>query len=67
VGFGLVSHMLHMIDTGCSDIALNAAKKIAKLVAKSTMAKVDTNVVDTVQYICSEDLGHLGDGHDSYN
>jgi len=56
-----------MIDTGCSDIALNAAKKIAKLVAKSTMAKVDTNVVDTVQYICSEDLGHLGDGHDSYN
>jgi len=48
--------------------ASNAAKNTAELVANSTLAEADTNVVDTAEYRCSEDLeGHLGDGHDSYN
>jgi len=39
----------------------------AELVAGSTMAEADTNVVDTAEYRSSEDLGgHLGDGHDTY-
>ncbi|XP_047176686.1 uncharacterized protein LOC124843891 [Vigna umbellata] len=47
---------------------VNAAKKTAECVAESTMAEADTNVVDTAEYRCSEDLGgHLGDGHDSYS
>ncbi|KAK8469408.1 hypothetical protein PHAVU_005G073900 [Phaseolus vulgaris] len=50
------------------ETALNAAKNTAGLVAESTIAEADTNVVDTAEYRCSEDLGgHLGDGHDSYN
>ncbi|TKY49122.1 chilling-induced protein [Spatholobus suberectus] len=50
------------------DTALNAAKKTTELVTETTMAEADTNVVDTVEYRCTEDLkGQLGDGHDSYN
>ncbi|KAG4969000.1 hypothetical protein AAZX31_12G214200 [Glycine max] len=50
--------------------ALDAAKKTTKLVTETTttMVEADTNVVDTVEYRCTEDLGgQLGDGHDSYN
>ncbi|KAL2331407.1 hypothetical protein Fmac_018988 [Flemingia macrophylla] len=51
---------------------LEAANKSAELVRRdcnsSTIitAEADTNVVDTVEYRCTEDLGgHLGDGHDT--
>ncbi|XP_022637341.1 uncharacterized protein LOC106761756 isoform X1 [Vigna radiata var. radiata] len=48
--------------------AKETAKKTAEFVAETTTAEADTNVVDTAEYRCSEDLGgHLGDGHDSYS
>ncbi|XP_027344344.1 uncharacterized protein LOC113856627 [Abrus precatorius] len=50
------------------DTAKDAAKKTVELVTETTMAEADTNVVDTVEYRCSEDMrGQLGDGYDSYN
>lgn len=51
------------------DTALDAAKKTTEGVTETTtMVEADNNVVDTVEYRCTEDLGgQLGDGHDSYN
>ncbi|XP_020235910.2 uncharacterized protein LOC109815570 [Cajanus cajan] len=50
------------------ETALDAAKKSGELVRDSSttiMAEADTNVVDTVEYRCTEGLGgQLGDGHD---
>ncbi|RDY05379.1 hypothetical protein CR513_10794, partial [Mucuna pruriens] len=53
---------------GTVDTALDAAKKSAELVTETTMAEADTNIVDTAEYRCSQDMGgQLGDGHDGYN
>lgn len=52
---------------GTGDTALDGAEKRRELVTETIVmtAEADTNVVDTVEYRCSEDLGgQLGDGHD---
>ncbi|CAJ1957103.1 unnamed protein product [Sphenostylis stenocarpa] len=61
------TEVLENVGERAKDTALDAAKKSAELETESTMAAADTNVLDTAEYRCSEDLrGHLGDGHDSY-
>lgn len=47
------------------DTAWDATKKAAHNLTETTAAEADTNVVDTVEYRCFEDLkGQLGDGCD---
>ncbi|XP_028793001.1 uncharacterized protein LOC114748715 [Neltuma alba] len=47
------------------DIAWDATKKATQNIKETTTAEADTNVVDTAEYRCAEDLtGQLGDGCD---
>lgn len=48
-----------------ADIAWDATKKATQNIRETTTAEADTNVVDTAEYRCVEDLkGQLGDGCD---
>ncbi|KAI9083553.1 hypothetical protein K1719_034495 [Acacia pycnantha] len=47
------------------DTAWDATKKATQNIRETTTAEADTNVVDTAEYRCVEDLtGQLGDGCD---